>query len=93
MGSCKVHSAYVTISVMSHEVKSSYISLSEIQDFGMDVIKFGLRGGGKSIMNNLFIRCGEKEDQDMGKEVIDVNDVIPAVCGTCSLSPQPGAGQ
>lgn len=78
---------------MSHEIKSPYISLSEIQNFGMDVIKSGLRGGGKAIMNNMFIRCGEKEDQDMGKEVIDVNDVIPAVCGTCSLSLQPGAGQ
>lgn len=93
MGSCKVYSAYVTISVMSHEIRSPYIYLSEIQNFGMDVIKSGLRGGGKAIMNNMFIRCGEKEDQDMGKEVIDVNDVIPAVCGTCSLSLQPGAGQ
>lgn len=31
---------------------------------------------------------GEREDQDMGKEVTDVNDVIPAVHCTCPLSPR-----
>lgn len=42
--SCKAYSAYVRVPVMSHKVNIIYVSLSEVQNLGLDVAKFGLRG-------------------------------------------------
>lgn len=54
MEPCKAYSAYVRVPVMSGKVKIIYVSLSEVQNLGMDVAKFGPRGE-KLIRDGLFI--------------------------------------